>query len=80
MAIQGFKVDPEKWASNPVKIDVIRPSDKSIERALTILDWYLADHPEKTIVVKQTWNMRVCLIAEKGQGEKCVSIPSEKET
>lgn len=65
MAIQGFKANPEKWASDPVKIDVIRPSDKSIERALTILDWYLADHPEKTIVVEQEGDLRVCLIAER---------------
>lgn len=70
MAIQGFKADPKKWASYPVKIDVIRPSDKSIERALIILDWYLADHPEKTIVVEQEGDLRVCLIADKEQGEK----------
>ena len=38
-----------------IKMDVnfdLKPSDITIARALTILDWYLADHPEKTIVVE----------------------------
>ncbi len=48
----------------------LKPSDTSIDRALTILDWYLADHPEKTIVVEQEGDLRVCLIAERVQGEK----------
>lgn len=42
----------------------LKPSDVTIDRALTILEWYLADHPEKTIVVEQEGNLRVCLIAE----------------
>lgn len=54
----------------------LKPSDATIDRVLTILEWYLADHPEKTIVVEQENDLRVCLIKE----EKCVSIPSEKET
>lgn len=42
-----------------------KPSDATIDRVLTILDWYLADHPEKTIVVEQEGVLRVCLIAER---------------
>lgn len=51
-----------------IKMDVhfdLKPSDTTIDRALTILDWFLADHPEKTIVVEQEGNLRACLIAER---------------
>ena len=43
----------------------LKPSDATIDRVLTILEWYLADHPEKTIVVEQEGDLRVCLIAER---------------
>ena len=43
----------------------LKPSDATIDRVLTILGWYLADHPEKTIVVEQENDLRVCLIKEK---------------
>lgn len=39
--------------------------DTAVSRALNILNWYLADHPEKTIVVEQEGDLRVCLIAER---------------
>ena len=50
----------------------LKPSDATIDRVLTILDWYLADHPEKTIVVEQEGDLRVCLIAqrEESNGEE----------
>ncbi len=56
MAVPGINVD--------VNLD-LKLSDTTIDRALTILDWYLADHPEKTIVVEQEGDLRVCLIAER---------------
>ena len=55
MAIPGINID--------VHFD-LKPSDTTIDRALTILDWFLADHPEKTIVVEQEGDLRVCLIAD----------------
>lgn len=45
-------------------------SDKTAYRALVILGMWLEDHPDKTIVVEQEGDLRVCLIAEKEQGEK----------
>ena len=48
----------------------LKPSDVTIDRALTILEWYLADHPEKTIVVEQENDLRVCLIKEDSNAEK----------
>lgn len=48
----------------------LKPSDATIDRVLTILDWYLADHPEKTIVVEQENDLRVCLIKEESNAEK----------
>ena len=45
-------------------------SDKAIDRALTIIGMWLEDHPDKTIVVEKEDDLRVCLIAEKEQGEK----------
>jgi hypothetical protein len=56
MAVPGINVD--------VNLD-LKLSDTTIDRALIILDWYLADHPDKTIVVKQEGHLRVCLIAER---------------
>ena len=44
--------------------------DTAVGRALNILDWYLADHPEKTIVVEQENDLRVCLIKEESNAEK----------
>ena len=63
MAVPGINVD--------VNLD-LKPSDTTIDRALTILDWFLADHPEKTIVVEQEGDLRVCLIAdrEESNGER----------
>lgn len=43
----------------------IQISEKTIGRALTIIDWYLADHPDKTIIIEQEDDMRVCLIADR---------------
>lgn len=48
----------------------LKPSDATIDRVLTILDWYLADHPEKTFVVEQENDLRVCLIADVGEVEQ----------
>lgn len=45
-------------------------SDKTADRALVILGMWLEDHPDKTIVVEQKNDLRVCLIADKEQGEK----------
>lgn len=45
-------------------------SDKALDRALTIIGMWLEDHPDKTIVVEQENDLRVCLIAEREQGEK----------
>ena len=63
MAIPGINID--------VHFD-LKPSDTTIDRALTIIDWFLADHPEKTIVVEQEGDLRVCLIAdrEESNGER----------
>ena len=62
MAIAGIK---------PISISVeISPDETTIGRALTIIEWYLADHPDKTIVIEQEGDLRVCLIADKEQGEK----------
>lgn len=55
--------------ANPaIKIDVdmnLKPGDTAVSRAMTIIDWYLADHPDKTIVIEQEGDLRVCLIAER---------------
>ena len=40
-------------------------SDKAIDRALTIIGMWLEDHPDKTIVVEQENDLRVCLIADR---------------
>lgn len=48
----------------------LKPSDATIDRVLTILEWYLADHPEKTIVVDQEGDLRVCMIADVRQVEQ----------
>ena len=48
----------------------LKPSDATIDRVLTILEWYLSDHPEKTIVVEQENDLRVCLIKEDSNAEK----------
>lgn len=61
MAVPGINVD--------VNLD-LKLSDTTIDRALTILDWYLADHPEKTIVVEQEGDLRVCLIKEESNAER----------
>jgi len=48
----------------------LKPSDATIDRVLTILEWYLADNPEKTIVVEQEGDLRVCLIKEESNAER----------
>lgn len=47
-------------------------SDKALDRALTIIGMWLEDHPDKTIVVEQEGDLRVCLIAdrEESNGEE----------
>ena len=47
-------------------------SDKALDRALTIIGMWLEDHPDKTIVVEQEDDLRVCLIAdrEESNGER----------
>ena len=55
---------PEKKKIPSIDVGVnINPDEKAIGRALTIIEWYLADHPDKTIVVEQEGDLRVCLIA-----------------
>lgn len=51
-------------------------SDKTADRALVILGMWLEDHPDKTIVVEQEDDLRVCLIAdrEKSNAEKKQSV------
>lgn len=43
----------------------LQVSEKALTRALWIVDWYLADHPDKTIIIEQEDDMRVCLIADR---------------
>lgn len=53
--------------ANPaIKIDVdmnMKPGDTAVSRAMKIIDWYLADNPDKTIVIEREGDLRVCLIA-----------------
>lgn len=51
-------------------------SDKALDRALAIIGMWLEDHPDKTIVVEQKDDLRVCLIAdrEKSNAEKKQSV------
>ena len=39
-------------------------TDKTAEKCLRVLDMYLEEHSNKTIVVEQEGKTRVCLIAE----------------
>lgn len=45
-------------------------SDETAEKALVFLELYLADHPDKTIVVEQEGDLRVCRIKEDSNAEK----------
>lgn len=40
-------------------------SDKTLGRCLRIVEEWLEDHPDKTIVVEEENGVRVCLIAER---------------
>ena len=55
--------------ANPeLTIDVsmnLTVDEKALGRALHIVELWLEDHPEKTIVVEQEGDLRVCLIAER---------------
>ena len=60
-------------AKNELTVDVemrMVVPEKAVERCLLLLEMWLADNPEKTIVVEQEGDLRVCLIAEREQGEK----------
>lgn len=49
-----------------IKIDVgLSVDDDTLNRILTMLEWWLADNPDKTIVIEQEGTLRVCLIADK---------------
>lgn len=39
--------------------------EKTLGRALHIVEMWLEDHPDKTIVVEEENGVRVCLVAEK---------------
>ena len=51
-----------------IKFDVnveMAVSEKTLGRCLRIVEEWLEDHPDKTIVVEEEHGVRVCLIAEK---------------
>ena len=51
-----------------VDVDVnISVSDKTLNRVLNILDQWLEDNPDKTIVIEEEDGARVCLIAERSK-------------
>ena len=55
--------------ANPeLTIDVsmnLTVDEKTLGRALHIVEMWLEDHPDKTIVIEQEGDLRVCLIAER---------------
>lgn len=54
-------------ATPEIKIDVdvgLSVDDDTLNRILTMLEWWLADNPDKTIVIEQEGDLRVCLIAD----------------
>lgn len=52
-------------ATPEIKIDVgLSVDDDTLNRILTMLEWWLADNPDKTIVIEQEGTLRVCLIAD----------------
>lgn len=60
-------------AKSEIKIDVgLSVDDDTLNRILTMLEWWLADHPDKTIVIEQEGALRVCLIEnrEESNGEE----------
>lgn len=56
--------------ANPeVTLDVnmrLQIGEKTLDRCLQIVDMWLEDNPDKTIVVEDEGGVRVCLIAERG--------------
>ena len=55
-------------AKNEIKVDVnveMAVSEKTLGRCLRIVEEWLEDHPDKTIVVEEENGVRVCLIAKK---------------
>lgn len=62
-------------ANSELTVDVtlnFSVDEKTINRALHIVEQLLEDNPDKTIVIEEEDGLRVCLIAEKGEnnGEK----------
>lgn len=60
-------------AKNELTVDVemrMVVPEKAVERCFILLEMWLADNPDKTIVIEKEGDTRVCLIAEEKQGKE----------
>lgn len=73
-------------ANNEPSIDVnmnLTVDEKTLGRALNIVEMWLEDHPDKTIVIEQEAYLRVCLIADAartGENNECDQKGHRKHT